>query len=138
MKQAMKSGDKDRLGVIRMLRGELKNAQIAAGEDLTEEAEQKVVASYAKKRKESMDQYTEAGRQDLADKENFEYNICLSYLPPRMDEAELEGLIRKAIEETGAQGPKDFGLVMKTVMKAVGSRAEGSAVSGAVKKILKP
>ena len=136
MKLAMKAGDKDRLNVIRMLRADLKNAQIAAREDLSDEAEQKVIASYAKKRKESMDQYMEGGRLDLADKEKAEYEITLSYLPPQLDEAELVRIIQEQIDETGAQGPKDFGRVMKAVMVVVGSRAEGGTVSALLRKTL--
>jgi uncharacterized protein YqeY len=136
MKLAMKSGDKARLGVIRMLRAELKNAQIAAGETLTDEQEEKVLAAYAKKRKESMDQYVEGGRKDLADKEKSEYEITLSYLPPRMEEEELAALIRAQIEETGAAGPGDFGTVMKAVMQVGGSRVDGSVVSVLVRKLL--
>ncbi len=136
MKLAMKSGDKTRLSVIRMLRAELKNAQIAAGETLSDELEEKVVAAYAKKRKESMAQYLEGGRKDLADKEKAEYGITLSYLPPRMEEEELTALIKAQIEETGASGTRDFGTVMKAVMQAGGSRVDGSVVSGLVKKLL--
>jgi hypothetical protein len=136
MKVAMKSGDKTRLSVIRMLRAELKNAQIAAGDALTEEQEQKVLASYAKKRKDARDQCIEIGRQQLADKEELEYSITMSYLPEQMDEAELLSIIKEKIEEAGAAGPQDMGKVMKAVMQTVGNRAEGSVVSGLVKKTL--
>jgi len=136
MKAAMKSGDKTRLSVIRMLRADLKNAQIAAGDDLTEEQEQKVLASYAKKRKDARDQCIEIGRQELADKEELEYSITMSYLPEQMDEAELLSIIKEKIEEAGAAGPQDMGKVMKAVMQVVGNRAEGSVVSGLVKKTL--
>jgi uncharacterized protein YqeY len=136
MKVAMKAGDKTRLSVIRMLRAELKNAEIAAGDVLTEAQEQKVLASYAKKRKEACEQAVELGRQELADKEREELSITMSYLPQQMDEAELLSIIKKTIEDTGAAGPRDMGKVMKAVMEAVGSRAEGSMVSGLVKKTL--
>lgn len=136
MKVAMKAGDRDRLGVIRMLRAELKNARIDRGEDLTESEEQKVVASYAKKRKEAMDQYAQAGRKDLADKEEYEYETVLSYLPTQLGEDELAAIVREKISETGAAGPKDFGRVMKAVMEATSGRADGSVVSGLVKRIL--
>jgi uncharacterized protein YqeY len=136
MKAAMKSGDKPRLSLIRMLMAELKNARIAAGEDLEEGEEQKVVSAYAKKRKETVAIYKEAGRTDLADKEQFEYELAISYLPPRMDVQELETLIAAKIEETGADGMKDFGRVMKAVMDIVGSKADGSEVSALVKKTM--
>lgn len=136
MKLAMKSGDKLRLGVIRMLRAELKNAQISAGKTLSEEEEEKVLSAYAKKRKESVAKYLEGSRKDLADKEAAEYDITVSYLPPRMDEKELTTLIMAKIEETGAASARDFGAVMQAVMKTAGSRVDGSIVSGLVKKLL--
>ena len=83
-----------------------------------------------------MEQYDEAGRKDFAEKEEFEYNVTVSYLPPKLDEAELAELVKAKIDETGAQGPKDFGRVMKAVMEAAGSRADGSAVSGVVRRLL--
>jgi uncharacterized protein YqeY len=136
MTAALKAGDKGKLSVIRMLRAELKNAQIAAGEALTEEQEQKVLASYAKKRKEAKEQALEVGRNDLADKEQFEYDTTMSYLPEQIDDTDLESIIKAKIEETGASGPRDMGKVMKAVMEAVGNRAEGSKVSALVKKAL--
>ena len=136
MKSAMKAGDKDRLQVIRMLRTELKYAQIDAGHELSEAEEQKVLASYAKKRKESIDQYREGGREELAAKEEVEYNITMEYLPAQLDEAELADIIKAKIAETGAESPKDFGKVMKAVMDTVGSRADGKAVSGLLKQML--
>jgi uncharacterized protein YqeY len=136
MKTAMKAGDKIKLSVIRMLRSELKNAEIAAGEPLSEAQEEKVVAAYAKKRKEAREQCLQMGRQDLADKEELEHSMTMSYLPPQLEETELVCIIKEKIEETGATGPKDMGKVMKAVMEAVGNRAEGSTVSGLVKKTL--
>lgn len=136
MKAAMKSGDKTRLSVIRMLRADLKNAEIAAGSELDDEQAQKVIASYAKKRKESKEQCIEIGRQDLADKEEVEYSIAMSYLPEQLDENALLTIIKEKIAETGAQGPQDMGRVMKAVMAAVGNQAEGSMVSRLVKSTL--
>ncbi|MDH3216258.1 MAG: GatB/YqeY domain-containing protein [Candidatus Krumholzibacteria bacterium] len=136
MKAAMKSGDKAKLSVIRMLRADLKNAEIAAGEPLTEEQEQKVLAAYAKKRREAREHCVQLGRQDLADKEEFENSVTMSYLPSQLGEAELTTLIKEKMAETGAEGTKDFGAVMKAVMQVVGSRAEGSTVSALVRKIL--
>ncbi|MEJ2720259.1 MAG: GatB/YqeY domain-containing protein, partial [bacterium] len=132
----MKTGDKPRLSVIRMLMAELKNARIAAGHELSEQEEEKVVNAYAKKRKETVETYKEAGRADLADKEQFEHDVTMSYLPPRMDEEELRTLITAKIEETGAESMKDFGRVMKAVMEVVGSKADGSEVSALAKQIM--
>ena len=136
MKAAMKSREKVKLSVIRMLLADLKNARIAAREDLTEEQEEKVVAAYAKKRKESMETYEKAGRSDIVEKEQVEYDITVSYLPPQMDEEELKSLVMAKVEEAGAESMKDFGRVMKAVMVEVGSRADGSAVSAMVKRVM--
>lgn len=136
MKVALKSGDKAKLSVIRMLRAELKNAQIAQGKELGDEDEQKVLASYAKKRKEAQQEYDKAGRKDLADKEHYEYELTLSYLPAQLDEGELASIIKAKMEETGAKGPADFGRVMKAVMAEVGSRGDGATVSALLKKTL--
>ena len=136
MKEALKGGDKVRLGVVRMLISELKNAQIAAQEELSQPEEEKLIASYAKKRKESIEKYLEGGRKDLADKEEKEYEITVSYLPKQLGEDELATLIQKHIDELGAGGKQDFGRVMKSVMEDVGSRAEGAKVSTMLREML--
>jgi len=136
MKIAMKSGDKERLSVIRMLLAELKNASLAAAREMTQEEEERVVATYAKKRQEAMDAYKQAGRMDLFAKEEREYATTVAYLPPRLSDEELSAIIAEKIAETGAQGMKEFGKLMKAVMASVGSRADGSAVSAAVKKVI--
>jgi uncharacterized protein YqeY len=136
MKTAMKAGEKLKLSVIRMLRADLKNASISQGKDLSEAEEQKVLASYAKKRKESIDIYEKAGRQEMADKERAEYELVLAYLPQQISDDELAKIVKAKIEETAAKGPADMGKVMKAVMAQVGSSADGSAVSAMVKKTL--
>ncbi len=136
MIQAMKDGEKLKLSVIRMLRSELKNAEIAAGGELDEIQTQKILKSYAKKRRESIEKYREGGREDLAEKETREYDITMSYLPPMMNEKEIEFIINEAIIEMGAAGRKDFGKIMKAVMEKTGGRAEGSEISVLLKKAL--
>ena len=135
MKKAMKEGARDRLGTIRMLMNELKNEKINTGEDLSESAEQKILVSYAKKRKEMIETYSENGRQDLADKETAEYETTMSYLPEQMGEDELKAAVKKHIALAGG-GKQAFGLVMKAVMAEVGSKADGRAVSAMVKQLL--
>ena len=136
MKQAMKARDRERLSVIRMLMSDIQYARIARGEDLEEAAEQKVVAAYAKKRKEAIDAYREGGRQDLADKEKSEYDIAVAYLPAMLEEREVRAIIEKHIEALGAEGMKFMGPVIKAVMAEVGSQADGSTVSSIVKEML--
>lgn len=136
LKTAMKQSDKVKVSVIRMLRSELKNASIAAERALEPEEEERVLTSYAKKRKESIETYRAGGREDLAAREQEEYEITMSYLPPRLGEQELRDVIERQIESTGASGMKDFGMVMKSVMAEVGSRADGAAVSALLKAVL--
>lgn len=135
MKTAMKAGDKVRLGTVRMLMSELKNARIAKGGALTEAEEQKVLVSYAKKRKESIETYREGGRQDLVDKEQAEYDITMSYLPEQLGEEEIRALIQKHIDASDG-GKQAFGQIMKAVMAEVGGQADGKTVSAMLKKML--
>lgn len=136
MKAALKAGDKARLGVVRMLLSELKNERIAEGGELDEAAEQRVVASYAKKRKEAMEAARDGGREDHYDKERFEYEVTMSYLPKQLGEDELKSIIAKHIESAGATGAQAFGVVMKAVMAEVGSQADGKSVSALVRQML--
>ncbi len=136
MKTALKAGDKPRLSVVRMLLSELKNARIAKGEDLDEAAEQKVLGSYAKKRKEAIESARDGGRDELADKETFEYEVTMSYLPQQMGEDDIKAIIQKHIDSSDATGNQAFGLVMKSVMAEVGSQADGKVVSALVRQLL--
>ena len=136
MKTALKAGDKARLGVIRMLISELKNARIAAGEDVDEASEQKLLTSYAKKRREAMEAARNLGRDELVEKEKFEYEVTMAYLPEQLSEDDLRTLVEKHVEATGASGPQGFGLVMKAVMAEVGSQADGKVVSAIVREVL--
>jgi uncharacterized protein YqeY len=135
MKIAMKAGDKVRLGVIRMLLSELKYERIARGEDMSESDEQKVIASYAKKRKEVIETSLAGGRLDVAEKERAEYDITVSYLPRQLDENELRAVVKKHIDDISG-GKQAFGQVMKAVLAEVGSQADGKAVSALVKELL--
>ncbi|MBK3333218.1 GatB/YqeY domain-containing protein [Persephonella atlantica] len=136
MKAAMKSGDKDRLSVIRMLISEIKKVQIDKKRELTDEEIIQVLQRYAKQRKESIKQYREAGREDLAQKEEKELQIVQEFLPQPLSEEEIEKIVEEVIQETGASSMKDMGKVMKAVMEKVKGRADGSTVSSIVKKKL--
>jgi len=135
MKTAMKAGDKATLGTIRMLMSELKNAKISKGDDLDEAEEQKVLASYAKKRKEAMEAARDGGRDELVAKEKAELETTLSYLPEQMSEDELKDIIRKHVEASGG-GKQAFGQVMKAVMADVGGQADGKTISALVKELM--
>lgn len=133
MKAAMKAGEKDTLGVVRRVLAALKNARIEKKADLDEQDEIKVVRSIAKQHKESIEQFRAAGREDLATKEEAELVILSVYLPPEMDEAQLDAIIDAVIAETGASSMKDMGGVIKGVMARTAGQAEGGVVSAKVK-----
>jgi len=136
MKTAMKSGNRDRLSVIRMLISEIKKIQIDKKKELSDGEITEVLQKYAKQRKESIRQYREAGREDLASKEEFELGVVQEFLPQPISEEELKQIVEQAIQETGASSIKDMGRVMKSVMDNVKGRADGSVVSSLVKKKL--
>jgi uncharacterized protein YqeY len=136
MKTALKGGDKVRLSVVRMLISELKNERIAQGADLDEVAQRKVLASYAKRRKEAIEAARAGGREDVASKEQLEYDITVSYLPKQLSDDELRSVVKKHIDGAGASGPGAFGGVMKAVMAEVGGQADGKLVSALVREML--
>jgi uncharacterized protein YqeY len=136
MKVAMKSGDKLRLSVVRMLMSELKNERIAKGADLDEAAERRVLTSYAKKRKEAMDAARAGGREEIAQREQAELDITMSYLPKQLSDDELRAVVKKVIDASGASGPQAFGVVMKQVMAEVGGQADGKLISSLVRETL--
>lgn len=136
MKAAMKAGEKDTLGVVRRVLAALKNARIDKKADLDEQDEIRVVRSIAKQHKESIEQFRAAGREDLVTKEEAELAILSVYLPPEMDEAQLDAIIDEAIAETGASSMKDMGTVIKAVMVRTAGQAEGGVVSAKVKERL--
>ncbi len=136
MKVAMKSGDKLRLSVVRMLMSELKNEKIAKGAELDEASERRVLTSYAKKRKEAMDAARAGGREELAQREQKELDITMSYLPKQLSDDELRAVVKKVVDASGASGAAAFGVVMKSVMAEVGGQADGKIISSLVRELL--
>jgi uncharacterized protein len=136
MKQAMKSGEKERLGTIRLLRGQIKDASIYQQKELSEEEELAVLTNAAKKRRESIEAFQNAGRTDLVEKESFELKIIQSYLPEQLGPDIIEKIVQEAIQETGAQTIKDLGKVMPVLMAKIKGRADGKLVSQLVKNKL--
>ncbi|MCH7548028.1 MAG: GatB/YqeY domain-containing protein [Candidatus Krumholzibacteriota bacterium] len=136
MKAALKAGEKQRLGVIRMLISELNNASIAASGDLDEAEEQRVLTSYAKKRREVMESARDGGREDLVASEKFEHEVTMSYLPEQLSEADLRVIVEKHVEAVDASGNQAFGQIMKAVMAEVGAGADGKVVSALVREVL--
>lgn len=136
MKQAMKDGDKTRLGTIRMLRAAIKDKEIELGHTLTDEDVIAVVGKLLKQRKDSANQYTEAGRPELAEKEQAEMAVLEVYLPEQLSNAEIETIIDAAITETAAAGMKDMGKVMGTVRPKLQGKADMALVSSLIKNKL--
>lgn len=136
LKTAMKSGDKDRVSVIRMARAALKNAEIAKGAQLDESEAIDVLSKEAKKRNEGIEELRKTNRQDLLAKEEEGLSILKEYLPGQMSETEIEGVARQAIEETRAKGPREKGKVMGKLMPQLKGKADGHLVSEIVDRLL--
>jgi len=127
---AMRSRDQIRLVALRMLKAALVNREIDRGRPLDDGEARQVVGSLVKQRKDSIEQFTKGGRQDLADKEAAEIRVLESYLPPSADPAAVERAVVEAIAETGATSPKDVGRVMKAAMaKLAGQSVDGKTVN---------
>ena len=134
MKAAMKNKEKERLATIRQLVAQVKDAKIAKrGEDLTEEEVQAVLNNAGKKRKDSIEAYKNAGRDDLVAIEEAELKIIQDYLPKQLSEAEIAEVVATVITETGASGASDFGKVMKETMAKLRGRADGKMIQAAVR-----
>ena len=136
MKQAMKARDEIRLSVIRLIRSSVKNREIESRHELNDGEITEVVSTLVKQRRESIRMFGEAGRTDLVEKEEKELSVLLAYLPQQLSREEVEALVVQAIADSGAQGPKDMGKVMKAIMPHVTGRADGSLVSAVVKEKL--
>jgi len=133
MIKALKGGDKPRLTVLRGLKSDLKYRKIEVGKDLTDELEIDVLASAAKKRRDSIEQFRAGNREDLVQSESFELEVISSYLPKQLTEDELRQLCADAVAEVGADSPKQMGAVMKVLMPRVAGKADGKLLSDTVK-----
>lgn len=139
MKEAMKAGDKKRLGAIRLIGAAMKDKEIEArglGRDMTEEDEQAVLRKMVKQRQDSITAYEAAGREELAAQERDEVAVLSEFLPQQMDEAGTRAAIAEAIAETGAAGPKDMGKVIAAVKAKHAGRIDFGKASGMVKDAL--
>ncbi|MFD1672183.1 GatB/YqeY domain-containing protein [Agrilactobacillus yilanensis] len=136
LKTAMKARDKDRLTVIRMLKTGVTNEQIKLGHDLSDQEELAVLSRELKQRKESLEDFTKAGRTDLVDHTKQEIQIVSEYMPQQMTEAEVQALVEATITKVGAKSTKDFGKVMGALMPQVKGKADGGVVNAIVKKAL--
>lgn len=136
LKAAMKSGDKVRVETVRLLRGQLKDFQINKQHAPSVDEEMEVLMSAAKKRREAITAYRNAGRDELAEKESAELAVISSYLPQALAPAEIEALVTAAIQEIGATGAGDLGKVMGKIMPQIKGRADGKMVQQLVRERL--
>ncbi len=131
---AMKAKDANRLSVLRMVKANLMNRQIEKGGDLTDEEVTKALQSLVKQRRDSIEQYENAGRMELAEKEKSELAVMEDYLPQAASVEEIEKAVSDAIRETGASSMKEMGAVMKAAQaRLAGKAADGRVVSETVK-----
>ncbi len=140
LKAAMRSRDAVRLRTIRSLRAALMEREIAERSGgaavLTEEQELAVVQKQAKQRRDALEQYDRAGREDLAAKEREELEVLKDYLPRQLDEGEVRTVVQRVIAETGASSPRDMGKVMGLAMKQLRGKADGRMVQAVARELL--
>src|ERR1700736_5848549 len=136
---AMRKRDQIRLSALRMLKAALMHREVERGRSIDDAEARQVVGSLVKQRKDSIEQFTKGGRQDLADKEAAEIVVLSAYLPPAADPGVVERAVAEAIQETGAASPKDMGRVMKAAMsKLAGQSVDGKVVNELVRQKLTP
>ena len=136
MKAALKGGDKRRLGVIRLVHAAIKQREVDERTELDDGQVLVVLDKMAKQRRDSITQYRDGGREDLAEQEEYELELIQSYLPTPLSDDEIAAMIDEAIQSTGAAGPRDMGKVMGQLKPRLQGRADMSAVSGRVRQAL--
>jgi uncharacterized protein YqeY len=134
---AMKAKDAPRLSTLRMLKTAMVNKNVEKGRDLENAEVLQVISSLVKQRRDSVEQFSQAGRLDLAEKEKVEIAVLEEYLPPAATTEEIDAAVAAAVTETGAASPKDIGKVMKAVMpKLAGKNADGRTINESVRRKL--
>lgn len=136
MKAAMRAGDKPRLAVIRLINAAIKQREVDERIELDDTQVIAVLDKMAKQRRESIEQYQQAGREDLAAQERFELGVIGDYLPEPLSDSEIDNLIDAAIADSGASGIKDMGKVMGLLKGKLAGRADMGAVSARIKNRL--
>jgi len=136
LKSALRSGDKVRTSVIRLLTALIKNREVEKRGPLTDAEAIQAVSASCKQRQEAIEQYRQGGRQDLVDKETAELAILQMYLPAALSPDELQTLVREAIQDAQASSPREMGKVMALLMPKVTGRADGKVVSTLVREML--
>jgi uncharacterized protein YqeY len=135
-KEALKGRQAVALSTLRMLKSAIRHREVDLKRPVTEEELQAVINTQVKQRREAINEYTKARRPDLANKEEEELSILLSFLPPQLSQGELEAAVSRIIQEVGASSPKDLGKVMKGAMAQLAGRADGKVVQEIVRRHL--
>ena len=133
---SMKSGDKEKANTLRTLISKLKDQQIKLRKDISDEEALKIIKTLVKQRKESAEIYSKAGREELAEKENFEISILDNYLPKLMSDENVLSLIKKIVDETNAKDLSDIGTVMPLVMQRGKGKVDGKIANRILRSIL--
>jgi uncharacterized protein YqeY len=136
MREALKGGEKLRLGALRMLAASVKNREVELGHELSDEELVEVATREVKRRKEAAEAFDGGGRPELAEKERQEQAVLETYLPAQLSEDEVNALVEEAVAATGASGPGDLGKVMGYVMGRAKGRVEGGTVNRLVRSRL--
>lgn len=136
MKSAMKGGEKDRLGVIRLILAAIKQREVDERIELDDAQVEAILEKMLKQRRDSVSQFEAAGREDLASQERYEIGVVQAYLPEPLTDAEVDAILAAVVAETGAEGPRDMGKVMAALKPKVAGRADMQALSGKVKAAL--
>ena len=136
VKVAMKARDKPRLGALRLIMADFKRIEVDERIELDDERVLVILDKMTKQRKDSLKQFTDAGREDLANQEALEIAVIAEFLPDQLSDDEVSGLVKAAIEETDAASMQDMGKVMAIVKPQVQGKADMGAVSGLVKALL--
>ena len=138
MKAAMKGGEKDRLQVIRLANAAINQREVDERIELDDAQVLAVLEKMVKQRRDSVQQYEAANREDLAAVERYEISVIQGYLPQPLDAAQIDALVAAAIAESGAAGPQDMGKVIALLKPQLAGRADMGKVSGLVKQALQP
>ncbi len=136
LKTALKTSDKLKLSVLRMVKAAVKNQQIDKGRELQDEEILAILSTLAKQRRESSEQFSKGGRDDLARQESLELGVIQSYMPAQLSGEEIDAMIREAVRESGAKSEADMGRVMRILAPRIKGVADGKWVNNRVREIL--
>ncbi len=133
---SLKEKDSIKVEILKMVLASFKNAEIENGKELDASTQEQIVAKEVKKLKDAFEQYSQGGREDLAQKEKAQLDILLVYLPKQMEESEVRAFVEQKAKELGAESIRDMGKVMGVVMKELQGKADGGMVNNLVKDVL--